>query len=69
MSELKRCPFCGGKAWVSQPYVNTIRIYCDDCPARLEQKVKAKTIDWLKANLADAWNKRVYEQGDEVNDE
>ena len=31
MSELKCCPFCGGKAEIGNPYPKTFLIWCRNC--------------------------------------
>lgn len=59
MIELKPCPFCGGKAFFSQLYLNANdteeSIACTDCSCVF-------TVDFLKpdrCDLAEAWNRRV----------
>ena len=46
MAELKPCPFCGGKAFVSArlPYFGetfTVAVVCEDCNASSKHKIKA----------------------------
>ena len=56
MSELKPCPFCGGKAFVSArlPYFGgqkTVAVVCENCNASSKNKVKEK-------DAIESWNRR-----------
>lgn len=51
MSELKKCPFCAGRASVMQNHLNQYIVVCDKCYARTDAtKFKGKAIA--------AWNQR-----------
>lgn len=57
MAELKPCPFCGGKPFVSArlPYFGetlTVAVVCEDCNAASKHKVNEK-------DAIEAWNRRV----------
>ena len=53
-SELKPCPFCGGRAhlWRTTSRPREYQVSCEDC-------VKGKT-DWVKTSKAaiETWNRR-----------
>jgi len=56
MAELKPCPFCGGKAFVSAklPYfgeIPTLAVVCEDCNAASKHKR-------TEAEAIEAWNRR-----------
>ena len=56
-TELKPCPFCGGKPFVSArlPYFGeelTVAVVCEDCNASSKHKVKEE-------DAIEAWNRRV----------
>ena len=52
--ELLPCPFCGGDAYWGENFirygVSMNRIFCKDCPARVEHENKRKAVE--------AWNRR-----------
>ena len=51
MSELKKCPFCAGRASIIQNHLNYYIVVCEKCFARTnEMRFKCKAID--------AWNQR-----------
>jgi Lar family restriction alleviation protein len=56
-TELKPCPFCGGKPFVSArlPYFGetlTVAVVCEDCNAASKHKVNEE-------DAIEAWNRRV----------
>lgn len=56
MAELKPCPFCGGKPFVSVriPHFGerlALVVVCKDCNARSNQKAKEE-------DVIEAWNRR-----------
>ena len=56
MAELKPCPFCGGKPFVSArlPYFGetpTVAVVCGDCNAASKHKIKEE-------EAIKAWNRR-----------
>lgn len=54
MSELKPCPFCGGKAVViHEPFTNTVHIECISCGA-----TSVRHLDNEKQAIK-KWNRRV----------
>lgn len=68
MDELKKCPFCGGKAGIFYDFdaVTTVKVICHRCGASTREKVVRGR--WLKDDFAPlvahskaAWNKRVRE--------
>ena len=57
MAELKPCPFCGGKPFISAklPYfgeVPTLAVVCENCNASTKQTDK-------KEKAIESWNRRV----------
>lgn len=70
MSELKPCPFCGGKAeyktYMSQPTLFSsskrhIYYICGDCEA--QTKAFRESVHYsAEEKAAEAWNRRVGEQ-------
>lgn len=56
MIELKPCPFCGGKGYVSdhifKGLVTTYGIRCEDCGSETRQ------FYYSEKEAADAWNRR-----------
>lgn len=54
MTELRKCPFCGGKAevWVSNVTDRTV-VYCKECDAQIMKPNEQEAIEH--------WNKRVGE--------
>ena len=52
MTELKPCPFCGGKPITDNPDLCIYAIYCDDCGAYLSGDVA------LGEDVSEMWNKR-----------
>lgn len=49
--ELKKCPFCGGKASIRQDYLELWLVQCDDCGIG--------TLSYVKKEYAnEAWNRR-----------
>lgn len=64
MQELKPCPFCGSKPYMTQNYMGQKYVRCDECGAVVWGK---DTDDWSIAKMgekkaekyaADAWNRR-----------
>ena len=62
MTELKRCPFCGGEVFVTRGHGN------NKCKCRIFMESRSYTLDSpesekakIKANLIEAWNKRYKE--------
>jgi len=52
MSELKPCPFCGGRAVLNKDYLGHFYISCDKC--------EIKTDSCVDPNIPiAAWNRRV----------
>ncbi len=58
-ADIKPCPFCGGKAELTQTGHNKAKIRCVSCLVGIEQKVLRYSLDWLKSKLIEDWNKRV----------
>ena len=58
MSDLKRCPFCGGEAKIQSNLLHNYRIYCVECGCQ--------TISWSesKEKAIEAWNRRAGESED-----
>lgn len=68
MSELKPCPFCGGKARWSAIHKNGVptgvegyecEIYCHKCKKGVKRWALRK--NWAIASAIEAWNRRVSE--------
>lgn len=58
-TELKSCPFCGGKAEMHYYGSKGRIIKCVSCLIQIRQKVLRHTIEWLEKELIEDWNKRV----------
>lgn len=56
MTELKRCPFCGGEAEIIEHIFGTLEhsygVECTDCGAKTWQFYSEKT------DVIEAWNRR-----------
>ena len=52
-TELKPCPFCGGKARITKSNLGTNLIYCTECPTTFGRYWFSKKRDIIKA-----WNRR-----------
>ena len=61
MEELKRCPFCGGKAKMTEPRSKgeeiRVRIYCTSCKT-------TSFWNWQAEAIA-AWNRRTQNIGED----
>lgn len=59
MTELKRCPFCGGEAecfaCIGCGY---IQIRCTDCGANITQTLATQTLTIEEDTLIEKWNRR-----------
>lgn len=65
MTDLKPCPFCGGKAYL---FVNEgVRVICPKCGATTKCLVDAMTSEGVAGNaiqsVIEAWNRRVEKDG------
>lgn len=58
-AQLLPCPFCGGEATLKQYRSDGLRIECQSCRIRYEQRWLYKNRDWLTAQMAKTWNTRV----------
>lgn len=56
---LKRCPFCAGKAEITQIGKDGLIIKCNTCLIQKKQRVMRKDLDWLKDRLIKNWNTRI----------
>lgn len=52
MTELRKCPFCGGEAELSLYWEDTYCVYCKRCEAKTDGFAYPK-------DAIEAWNKRV----------
>jgi len=57
MSELKPCPFCGGKAETTRCWTGHYQVWCTQCAA-----VQMGSFYDSEAEAIEAWNKRAGEQ-------
>lgn len=57
---LKPCPFCGEDAKIDQTGRKEITIKCPECVIKYVQKTKFQSLDWLRENMIETWNKRVH---------
>lgn len=60
MAELKHCPFCGGKAYISQEDCygyddNDYMVFCDNCGLQFGFTMQYDT----EAEAIEAWNRRI----------
>ena len=61
MTELKRCPFCGGKAHIEQKWVtygNAVRVYCKSCNAK-SNYIHISAEYCARDKVKELWNGRV----------
>lgn len=58
-TELKPCPFCGGKAEMHYYGSNGRRIKCVSCLIGIRQAVRVLSIEWLEKKIIEDWNKRI----------
>ena len=56
MSELKRCPFCGGKAKIDKTIANTVSVECTVCHA--SSRMILCTEGDIEQKAIEAWNTR-----------
>lgn len=56
MTELKPCPFCGGEAKLTEPYMNIYVISCGNCGV-------GSAIYTNSEQAIEAWNRRVEQNG------
>ena len=76
MTELKPCPFCGGKANVNMKIISkndfSIYVSCSKCRARTDgycptvtkEECALESIEKCKALAIEKWNRRVNEDVD-----
>lgn len=60
-TELKPCPFCGGKADFSQePHLGLIAVVCKNCMGQIPYQFDfGKGSDEGKRKAIEAWNRRI----------
>lgn len=63
MSELKKCPFCGGGVVVTQFGNDATKkrgfyVRCRACSTELRQEAVNYTLDWLRPKVLEMWNRR-----------
>lgn len=56
MSELKRCPFCGGEAKIDKTIANTVSVECTVCHA--SSRMILCTEGDIEQKAIEAWNTR-----------
>lgn len=56
--KLLPCPFCGCEAKQGPYKRNGWEIKCPSCIIKYQQRVIRNSLDWLKASMAETWNKR-----------
>ena len=56
MSELKRCPFCGGEAKIDKTIANTVSVECTVCHA--SSRIILCTEGDIEQKAIEAWNTR-----------
>ena len=56
MSELKRCPFCGGEAKIDKTITNTVSVECTVCHA--SSRIILCTEGDIEQKAIKAWNTR-----------
>lgn len=57
-TELKPCPFCGGKPILTYYGPDGRLIKCTKCLIQKRQKVLRFSIEWLEEKLIQDWNTR-----------
>ena len=57
MSELKRCPFCGGEAKIDKTIANTVSVECTVCHA--SSRMILCTEGDIEQKSIEAWNTRI----------
>ena len=57
MSELKRCPFCGGEAKIDKTIANTVSVECTVCHA--SSRMILCTEGDIEQKAIEAWNTRI----------
>ena len=72
MSELKRCPFCGGEAKIDKTIANTVSVECTVCHA--SSRMILCTEGDIEQKAIEAWNTRkpmqnIVERLEEYEDE
>lgn len=74
--ELKRCPFCGGEAFIVKErdgewYKEWYSVKCNDCEAKIEgdccfmcgrERPSEEEMRQIEKELAEKWNRRAYDE-------